>query len=483
MSDLPREQYVVNVGPNGTFQMSGNYQTSPEKIDSMFANFRTNNVGKIVLYFHGGLVNERSGLESAERVKSYIQKSGSAPVCFVWETGLVETISNNISKISQTKLFNKLVKLILKKAIQVIGFDSHSSRGKLASVFTDEQIDIELLKSNPFGSYDRSAVDSVSRSAMNLEALNLTVLASELQSDLEAQVIADREFVSLIGETKLTVLSNDEHSSPRGVLNVAFFIKHVVNIVVRTVSRFQKKRDHDLYPTIVEEILREFYVAETGAWIWKSMKDRAGYMWNSNIGKQGMHGHAGRYFLEKLADYKNNFPETKISVIGHSAGAIAICHLLSTTAALEYSFQFEHVIFLAPACTVDLFKREVLNRRERFRNFRLFKMSDENECKDLLVPFFYTHSLLYLVSGILEDEGESYDSYILGLARHTEFNHPYDIDELKELHLYLNEHAMNREVLSVTEEFVADGLGSHARKHGGFDDDEVTLMSIVHILK
>lgn len=478
----PRE-YVVNVGPHGTFRKSGNFQSMPKDIDRMFAEFRQKSVKKIALYFHGGLVNERSGLESAARVAEYLQLAGAAPVCFVWETGLVETVSNNISKISQTKLFNKLLKLLIKKTVRTIGFDSPLARGKAGAIITDEQIEAELLKPEPFSEYNRFADVANARTAIGADAINLVVLEKELVPEINNIITKDREFVALINDTKLTTIDTKAQNGSRGIISIANFVGHVVKIIVRIISRFKEKRDHDLYPTIVEEILREFYIAEVGAWVWKLMKDKAGYMWNSNNGRAGTDQYAGRYFLEQLAAYKKEFPETKINLIGHSAGSIAICHLLATTSTLALPFQYENVLFLAPACSVDLFKQEMLSRPDRFKQLRVYTMSDEYECKDMLVPYFYTHSLLYLISGILEDEGESYDSFILGLKRHTGFISPYDIAELKDVHVYFNEQGKDREVLSVTLEHAGDGLRSGAKTHGDFDDDVLTLTSIQYLLQ
>src|SRR5205814_1131138 len=63
---------------------------------------------------------------------------------------------------------------------------------------------------------------------------------------------------------------------------------------------------------------------------------------------------------------------------------------------------FEHVVFLAPACTFDDFASVAARHAEMWETFRLFAMTDDAERADALVPAIYPRSLLYLVSGVLE---------------------------------------------------------------------------------
>ena len=85
------------------------------------------------------------------------------------------------------------------------------------------------------------------------------------------------------------------------------------------------------------------------------------------------------------------------------------------------------MIFLAPAVRADLFAQALDKAAPLVRNFRMYTMSDENECKDILIRtndqgegigWFYPRSLLYFISGILEKE---IDSPLVGLQR---FNSP-----------------------------------------------------------
>ncbi|MFC0514633.1 hypothetical protein ACFFGT_10490 [Mucilaginibacter angelicae] len=482
MPILTDQEFIIDIGPQGTFRNSGNYQTVPADVDAIFAKFEAEGIQKIALYFHGGLVSETSGLKGARDIRQHIENGGCYPVCFVWETGLLETIGTNLAKISETKLFNKLLKLLLKKVTEKLGYDTPLGRGVPRGGLTDAQINLELSKPVPFADYTKTAPPENSRTAINTEALAARrfMLQTELSAELSGTITVDPDFQALIRDTRLTV-ANDDGGGSRGIISSVNFISHVVKVAYRIITRFLDHRDHDLYPTIVEEILREFYVAELGAWVWKMMKDKSDGMWTDNTDRSGPDQYAGRYFLDKLAAYKATHPEVTVDLIGHSAGSIAICNLFKHTAAHTQPFAYNHVIFMAPAVRIDLFKTEMLAFPGRYRDIRIFTMNDYYECRDIMVPFFYTHSLLYLISGALEDEGISYDAYILGLERHIGYLVPYAIPDLQGTHDYLYMAALNRVSFSVfggTDQ----GLETQARKHGEFHGDAATLRSMTFIL-
>lgn len=58
-------------------------------------------------------------------------------------------------------------------------------------------------------------------------------------------------------------------------------------IAYRVIRRHVRGRDHGFYPTVVEELLRELYLANLGAWVWDQMKEKAAAMWLPNDGLSG----------------------------------------------------------------------------------------------------------------------------------------------------------------------------------------------------
>jgi hypothetical protein len=481
---MDAQDFIINVGPNGTFRPSGSYQTLPKQVDTIFERFETESIKKIAIYFHGGLVNEKTGMKTAIKMEKHISDAGFTPLCFVWETGLMETVSTNIRKITETKIFNKLIKVLIKKLSQKLGFDLVHGRG-VGNLLTDEEIETELFKSAPFKTYDQKKLKVAGRGDEAIEMLpnNEADLIQSLEAEFTFLIEPDYEFVQIIAETKLTVNKTNTVQS-RGIITTAKFIKHVAIIAFRVIKRFINKRDHDFYPSIVEEILRELNIAELGAWVWNNMKVKSNDMWNDNQDKYRLNRFAGRYVLDKLLAYKKRHNDVEINLIGHSAGSIAICNLLKVTAEIDSSFSYNKVVFMAPACRIDLFHAEMVSHQNRFKQFRMFTMSDDYETKDCLVKYFYTHSLLYLISGVLEGEGEEFDCYVLGLERHIDGREPYHEDNmLKETSAFIFKNDSNRIAFSKTDATDPDGMRTTSTSHGGFDDDKPTIDSIKHFLK
>lgn len=478
------KDFIINVGPNGTFRPSGIYQTLPEHIDAIFENFTQKETKKIVIYFHGGLVNEKTGMETAIKMGKHIEDAEMQPICFVWETGLKETLSANITKITDTKLFNKLVKVLVKKLSEKLGFDLISTRGS-GSTLNNDEIDEELFSPKPFESFSQNVhVNFKDSEAISNLPENEEDLIRFLEADFRYLIDSDPDFLKAIEETKLAVNSEENPLvQEKGIISAVAFAKHVAMIAFRVIKRFINKRDHDFYPTLIEEILRELYVADLGAWVWNNMKIKSNEMWNSNEGITGLNQFAGRYLLEKLIDYAKDDDTVTIDLVGHSAGSIAICNLLKTTASICSDKIYNKIAFMAPACRIDLFNNEIVKKTERFNKFRMYTMNNELECGDLLVPYFYTHSLLYLISGILEGEGKEFDAYILGMERHLLNNHPYDkVSELIETNKYLFQEDTNRIVFSPMLQSALGGFRTQSISHGGFDDDEKTIESIKFFL-
>jgi hypothetical protein len=243
------------------------------------------------------------------------------------------------------------------------------------------------------------------------------------------------------------------------------------------IHRFYSGRNHGLHPTVVEEVLRGLFLAQFGKWIWDGMKTKACQMWRPNTGRIGLDQFAGSYFLDRLADLQRAQPNFVIDLVGHSAGAIAICQLLAETVQRQPPVRIRNVLLLAPACTVELFYREVVSQPNRFEQFRMFALRDQQERRDRLLPFFYPWSLLYFVSGTLEANA---DDPILGMERFALGIPARDSPELRATVKFLQVTQLQRVVWAG--EPGSDGLYSEAQTHGAFDDDRVTLESLRWII-
>ena len=104
-------------------------------------------------------------------------------------------------------------------------------------------------------------------------------------------------------------------------------------------------------------------------------------------------------------------------------------------------------------------------------------MSDPVELADVLVLLVYPHSLLYLVSGIFEDE---IDTPLLGMQRYYTGEAPYNVQDVLSSFAYFNVPQLQRIVWSLATG--GDGLSSGVKKHGNFYSDKDTLNSLGYIL-
>ena len=489
------KKYYINAGADGTFKPSKTpslqvYDTTPGDMDKIFSELAKNPPEQIVLNFHGGLVSVKKGMASAtDFTHEVLAKTKAYPISLVWETGLLETLTQDLSVIRSSKLFKKLLEKIIKSAADKIGVEfslpSNRSAGNALGL-TYTKIQQELEVEIPFENYD---IDTTTRSATG--GMTDKQLESEISAEMEIELAYDQELLALLEMEKseqelkvlpMEVLSTNESERSRGIISTLLVLKPLVKIVFRVVKRFLKKRDHGFYPTVIEELIREFYVADLGSLIWSSMKNKGRDMWTEN-GGSGLNQRAGAYLIGSLERFIGEHPATKIHVLGHSAGSIVACHLMEKLVERESAIRFDQLIFLAPACRCELFTEAILGNRQKFDRFRMFTMADDWETKDRLLPYIYTRSLLYLVSGALENDGKDYDAPILGLQRHNSSEKPYHrMPFTKEIGDFLAGD-ISRVVYSVTSEEAPPGFRSASKKHGAFNDvGEETMDSVIYLL-
>lgn len=469
----------VNVGPHGTFKRSGNLHTTPEDIDAVFKHLSDTGIDKLSVHFHGGLVGEGKGETIARSMQSVYEAGGAHAVTIIWETGLLETLGRNLTRISDTKLFQKLVRYVFHQLTKRLGADI-SGRGP-GEPMTMAEIEAELSRIEKFEGFEASARDGAgkldeadldfARDEMEMEYL------LELQDDTD---LVEEDFDVLAGDVTLDPAIDQELRDVDGKgLSLFQIAAHLAKITYRVLRRYVRKRDHGLYPTVIEEILREFYLADFGAWTWGRMKDVAAEMWLPNGALIDDKSHPGTYFLDRLNAHAAAHPGIKVDLIGHSAGSIAICQMLRAAEAAGTMPKIRSILFLAPACTVRLMHAEILSHPGRYALFRMFTMADAYEQKDRLVGPAYTRSLLYLISGVLEEES---DAPIAGMERFWTVAAPFDADFLVETASWLKQAGADRVALSVTADDAGPGLISAAQKHGDFDNDDATRTSLTHVV-
>jgi hypothetical protein len=277
----------------------------------------------------------------------------------------------------------------------------------------------------------------------------------------------------------------------RGFVTAAAALKRIavgaVRVLAEATRRFAERRDHGIQATIVEELLREFYVANIGKAVWSEMKKDTARAFGDDGNRFG-----GTAFLQRVQQLRAaGAAVPRVMLVGHSTGAACICQFLKyADALLPPAVRFD-TLFLAPACDFHLMATTLHEHERRIGNFRMFAMQDATERKDLLldvpqlnaVPFvkkLYPGSLLYFVSGVLENES---DWPIVGMQRFGTGEHPFQsgaFPEIDDVRAYLGG-IKNSGVWSVVNG--PDGSSSAAEHHADFHTDPATLKSLAHILQ
>ena len=487
MSDL----HQIHVGPRGTFQRAGAVHTIPADVDRIIAHLEQQQLDRIGIYLHGGLVDEQAGMAGAERFQKVFAGADLHGISLVWETGWWETIQKNLTTVFSTKLFQWLVEKVIEKLLQQFtGMGAKGPGGaqvERASLLQDASVDAEFA--------NQARIQLEAKSAQDLEKWR-----KEWEGELELDIEADEQFqqwyldktqrTELFDDPTLALESDARAPRERAVISWLAVASKLASIAYRVGTRFWNGRDHGLHATAVEEVFREFYLADLLKTLeWDNMKSAAREMWLPNDGLSDLSQHVGTYFLEQLIALKQRRPGLTIDLVAHSAGAIVTCELFAVLRK-RYAEQLSlrNVIFLAPASTSLLFHAHMLQGSPLFSDFYLFTMPDELERRDAVMrpahtslQVVYPSSLLYVISGMFEDE---VDAPLLGMVRFASGQRPFDSQKLQKIREFLLAPGKQRLVLSsANPPATIDTLASCATSHSDFSSERRTMESIQLILQ
>lgn len=455
---------LVFIGDNGRFAKS---KTTRASIDAIFAHLEQSGVRHIALYFHGGLVKEKDGTAIAVRLAERFKDGPAQLISFVWKTGFLEIVGRDLFSITSKTLFGELGEIVTRKVSKYLIVPDGTGRGN--SELTDA--DVKQRLSQP-GQPLTDVQVRARGNAANLSENDVDAIENDFALELTYEIDSEHPVITLLeAESAQSEQLQDDAIKPRGATTV-FAVFKLAKAAAEVIRRYVRKTDHGPWPTIVEEILKQFFLGDLGKGVWTDIKAIAEKtMWDA--GDESV----GGYFLHKLRQYKQTHPDCRLDAIGHSAGSIAVCHLLRNAPDLVW----QQLVFLAPACTHTLFYDEVVAHPERFRQFRMFTMSDEFETADSLANGAYPASLLYLVSGTFEPEA---DTPILGMERYLRDNPPYNADrplDLVRVRAFLAAQP-DRVVLAESPVGAVAGFKTLATRHGDFDEDPPTLDSLNTLL-
>ncbi|HEX7767027.1 MAG TPA: hypothetical protein VF443_09950 [Nitrospira sp.] len=484
----------------------------------------------LVVHFHGGLTSHENGVAIANKlapvydgtaaILSDTTPTGAFSCFFVWDSGALESVTHNLADIAKDPLFQHMVGKVglwvLKKISGGIGLRSAGgtlvNEAKLGQDFADyfagrapdPPMALFAVETLIRASGDAAVAVRGVADDLDTDQLAQEIEAVDLSTDIPFQdvvtSVANGTSGPQVGQTRTRGIgitaSSASPISPqgverlfdrrvdgtRGLVNWFKVAKAIAEIVIRVIRRHHSHRDHGMYITICEEVLRDLYVDKLGGILWNQMKkDTADAFAASTAG--------GALFLKRLSEMAAENPSrrfSRITLVGHSTGAVFICNLLDKASEILPGEQFD-VIFLAPAVTHERFVATLTAHQALIGNFRQFAMSDALECRGSIVPIAYPHSLLYYVSGLLEWTGNAnalIDEPIVGMQRFIDTIPPFDnmaFPKVDTVRQYLGSNGSRHAVWSPARN--GAGLNSESHRHGDFDDDSVTLDSIATILR
>lgn len=481
----------INIGAKGT--LSGKLHTTTSDIDAILDYLRTK-ADKVVLHFHGGLVRAEAGELTARCFVPLYKLAGAHPVVFIWETGFLETILHNLDDIQNTVLFKKILAYVIQQLGQHLGISSFS-------LGPGERQDIQSIESLIFSPQGLEKYDTHELNAQILRGLSVLReslramqrrIDAEVRKEFKAELSKDNILRKIlryeVPRTKLlnlkTVAKTRAHAA-RGEISISRLAYSISTVVYNVAYRYRRGRDHGFSATVVEETLREFYIADFGSWVYGGIKEAAQKMWEPNQGLRGTKIHGGRYFLEGLSKLQRQKPKLIIDLVGHSAGSIAICMMLRTASVSGLPVKVRNLILMAPACQSALFYQEIVKCPNRFQVFRMFTMNDDFEKANHLLPIIYNRSLLYLVSGILEPK--EVDMPLVGMMRFSTSLKPFDSAMLIGISKFLFAAGVPRRTVlartMITDPTAAAGFRSNAARHQDFNKDADTRHSLVVLIR
>jgi hypothetical protein len=470
---------------------------------------------RVLLHLHGGIVGQVDGEEIAVRLSGTGPLSFQAPLDYeqiyiVWRTGAFETIRTNwMDLASNDRLYSALLKRLIgyvSRKLTVAGVDGRSVGDAMG--LTAAEIDRRLKGASdaPFADLDAAAPRAESMRGgqltfpadddveAELEILiaqdsNVTAATEDIAAAIawdtngrsalapHGDAVRGRQSLIRLKESVRKEFGNQHgDAESRGLIGSVGLIEiitlHAVAIAKRIFQRYRDRRDHGIQATIVEELVREFYADLIGSAIWGMMKkDAYDHFQDGGLGLE-------------LLDALDSHLE-RVIVTGHSAGSIWASAMLLALAKPGRSLPGLTLLLLAPAVRMSEFA-SAISVAGKIGQIRIFTMSDELERRDPVLGrgtgFIYPSSLLYLISGLLEEIGGKAlpDAAILGMQRFLlNDNHwlmiESEVQAADAVRAYLQ---ARPDSLVYSKQYAPEGQETDATSHGDFDNNRLTLESV-----
>ncbi|TYL71654.1 hypothetical protein [Bradyrhizobium cytisi] len=435
----------------------------------------------IAIHFHGGLVGQSDAEGAASKLAPEYASTGSVPIFVIWQTGLFETLQNNWKEIFKTEFFEGILERVLQflvgRAEQPPG-----ARGAPLDVPHPKEVRKEVAKrktgEEPYqGLNPEPAKMAPDLTVAEDQQFKEAILKDASLAASAHAILKNADVRQFEPELQDAIRDSEKEMAAGGRgLITAFVLGVAVKAFMGALRRLNRGRGHGLYVTAVEEVAKAIFAADVfGRFAWNAMKQDT-----KDAFQDGDERFGGTALLYELEQIWAHGLRPRIVLVGHSAGAIFVCEMLKAAAKrLPADIKFE-IILLAPACTFTLFDSMLTLAPDRIAAFRCFGMSDEFEQKDAMLGNLYPRSLLYLVSGALE---EAADEPLLGMQRFHSRKSPFSDDEIPGIKRVIETIGSREHTWIWSMSSIGAGFDCGAASHGGFDFEPNTLSSVKHILQ
>ncbi len=413
------------------------------QLRSLLQTFHDRGGHHLVVHLHGGLVSRAELMRTAQKIQPRYEAAGAFPLFLAWSSDELATLASILT----THAGHPAVRAAYRILMRIVPPVTPAPAG---------------IKAHFMGLPAPAATSDATLEALGSEFRDALLADPEMQAALRAEGLTV-QFNKLAPASAATAMGSIATTLALDAFSVP----------LRIVERFRAGRDHGLAVTILEEIYRSLPVDNIGRALWNEMKANIDRAFGPDPRLFG-----GTALLGALAEMGQSGRVPVVSLVAHSAGAIFAGRLLQEAQRRGLQTRF-NLILLAPACTMRFFHETMGMAWERVGQTRLFAMNDPIEQADDMAGPAYPASLLYFVSGLLEN---TVDEPLLGMQRFflAPAHQPDPSVRFAREHFQGN----RAPVWSPTTSTEDPGRQSTARRHGAFDDeDEATLQSVAHLLR
>ena len=458
--------------------------TSSADLDNAFRNLAQCSSRTLVIHCHGGLNSREEGIKRVGELGPTYLDAGAYPLFVVWQSWVSEVFSNGFADIFDEVIYQASFRRLKHFISSRVGA-SQAVRSGAPGSEAERTLREEWQKVEADPTYVFSIPGELRGRLFGLSERDRRNLLNELMNDQEIQAetraIANtlapqapegqtRGGAPLAGirSTRMRPEIQDAlRKSGAGkrwdpTLTIA---KALVDVTVRTCSRFMHGRDHGVVPTIGEELLRELYLVE-GWFSWMKLQIEDAFKPDPGI-------YGGTAILAGLRRLREAGRDLRVVLVGHSAGSIYCCNFIDHARSIVPEQKFD-VILLTPAVTFERFSRTLDINGAAINSMRNLSLSDTLERADRWIPKIteaYPASLLYFTSGVMErDRAETGDVPVVGMQRFFSGDVPVDTDANRRVCDYFLAGTGHTCWSAGSIPDPASGI-LRAEHHGGFDED------------